>query len=272
MSTTRTTGGAALLALIGLPLASWAGSPPDILGVHTGMAPQEAYETLRGIDPGHNVALNQLTVPELYGERPVTFAMTPTTTGSNDQVLVSLTLPPQPQQVWQVHRLLIGFAGTLENLTGALHQKYGDQPFNSGIGGNPAIDWFFDAAGSPVRPTDPAGVLALKNCMNAQLQPFNVTPTATTGSSANLIHGVSHTTPLQFPPSFDPAANPQCQNLVWVHAVVLGGANASLEVTISDYTLQHRTAKAYSEAINAAVNRGQQAAQQKLQQQGAPKL
>lgn len=240
---------------------------PDILGVRPGMAPREAYEILKGVDPARSVALEQVTLPELYGEQPVTFAMAPATTGGYDQIRVSLTLPPSPQQVWQVHRLLINLAARLDDLVGALRQKYGDTPFNAGRGDHPTLDWFFDAQGQAVRPTDPQGSLALKQCMAAQLQPFNVTPT---GPAAGVIRGTAHATPLQFPAAFDPAVHPQCQNLIWVHAVAGAGGNPSLEVSISDYTLQHRTARAYAEAVNGVVTHGRQGAQK--QQQGAPKL
>lgn len=262
---------AGLVALLSAS-AQAAGGPPDILGIRLGMTPQQAFDLLKQIDPAHVAAADQMTIPELYGDRPVTFGLTTTTTGTNDQIFVNLTLPPAPQQVWQVRRTLSNFSVTADNLLASLQQKYGNEPFHSGLGGPTEIDWFFDQQWRPVNPTDPAGSFALKNCMGQQLNPMSVTPTAVVGSATPVVHSVPHTAPIQIPPVFDPDTPSKCQGLVWVHAIASPGTYASLDVTISDFTLQHVAAKTYANAVNAVVTQQQQKADRALQQQAAPRL
>ena len=92
---------------------------PNILGVSTGMSPGDAYNLLKEHDPAHSVVLEQVTYPQLYGTKPITYGMNTATTGNDDQFSVEITLPPNPQIVWRVHRALGRFSSTTPNVVGS---------------------------------------------------------------------------------------------------------------------------------------------------------
>src|ERR1700736_2782284 len=151
---------------------------PDILGVRTGIPAKQAYDLLKAIDPGHTVGLEQWTIPHLYSDKRIVFSMNPATTDPDNQIIVSITLPQNPQVVWQVHRSIGRFTSTKPNVLNSLFQKYGTpwnpnpgQPVNSDVGD---LYWFFDEQGRTVNRTSPADVLALKNCMNSVMPPWNL--------------------------------------------------------------------------------------------------
>src|ERR1700681_1688986 len=106
---------------------------PDILGIRTGMTAQQAYDLLKGIDPGHTVVVEQWTIPQLYADKPIIFSMNPATTGADNQIMVSITLPPNPQVVWRVHRSIGRFTSTKPNVLKTLFDKYGT-PWNPNPG------------------------------------------------------------------------------------------------------------------------------------------
>jgi hypothetical protein len=267
-----------------------AGAPsPDILGIRPGMAPQQALDLLRAHDPGHNVALSQYTIPWLYGDKPITYGMNPTTTGINDRIWVELTLPPNPQVVWEIHRL-IGvanrFTSTRENVLNSLYQKYGKPwsdnpaaPVNPHIG---TLQWLFDEQGRPANPTTAADSIKMRNCMNTGMWVGDGPPTGNTelaAQSNSLVPGSRRTTVLQVPASVDPAKNnPACNNLIYIRAEINGGSifdneeKFMMEITVNDVTLQHRATIALAQAINAKVQQGAQQEQQKAQQAKPPAL
>jgi hypothetical protein len=77
------------------------------------------------------------------------------------------------------------------------------------------------------------------------------------------------------PASYDPAKNPQCDNLVSVQTEINGGANDlkfSIQFWIYDYPLQHRTSIPVNDMLNAAVQRGIQQQQNDLSKAPLPKL
>src|SRR5579862_3450144 len=102
---------------------------PDILGARTGMAPGDAYNLLKAHDPAHSVALEQVAYPQLYGDKPITYGMNTATSGPDDLFSVEITLPPNQQVVWRVHRVLGRFSSNTTNVINSLLQKYGT-PWN----------------------------------------------------------------------------------------------------------------------------------------------
>jgi hypothetical protein len=271
-----------------LPQAPAAGGSklPDILGITTGMAPQQAYELLKTHDPGHTVALTQWTVPQIYGDKPITLGMNTANTGM-ETVYVALTMPPNAQAVWHIHRSIPQFTSTKTNVLNSLYQKYGmpwnpypGTPRNTDIG---SLQWFFDEQGRPVNPTAPADVLALKNCVNSTLQiwymAFPAMPAGNNGVATNSVTpGGPRTTVETVPPVLDPSKSPQCNNLIYVTVSVNGGVvrdtdlNFYLDFQISDYTMQHRAGVALNDALNAVVTKGAQQQRNDAQQQSVPKF
>src|SRR5579862_7801081 len=69
---------------------------PDILGVRTGMSPEQVYETLKGIDVTHRVTVAQVSIPALLGNKTAVFAMAPESRngGSAETMSVWISLPP----------------------------------------------------------------------------------------------------------------------------------------------------------------------------------
>jgi hypothetical protein len=258
---------------------------PDILGIHPGMTAQQAYGLLKAIDPGHTVTLDQWTIPQLYKDKPIVFSMNPATTGPDNQIVVSITLPPNPQVVWQVRRSIGRFTSTKPNVLNSLFHKYGTpwnpnpgQPVNSDLG---ELYWFFNEQGKPVNPpTAPADVLAFKNCLNAVMSPWNMPflPTAPGGANNTVAQGQPRTTVEPMPPPYDPSKNPQCNNLIRVHAEVNQGTVRDndlafyMEIDIADFTAQHRTNMALNDKLNAIVQQGAQQQRNNASQQSVPKL
>jgi hypothetical protein len=258
---------------------------PDILGLHTGMTAQQAYDLLKAIDPGHTVTLEQWTIPQLYADKPIIFSMNPATTGPDNQIVVSITLPPNPQVAWQIRRSIGRFTSTKPNVLNSLFQKYGTpwnpnpgQPVNSDLG---ELYWFFNEQGKPVPPpTAPADVLAFKNCMNSVMSPWNMPflPTAQGGTNNSLTQGQPRTTVEPMSPLYDPSKNPQCNNLIRVHAEVNNGIVRDndlafyIEIDIVDFTAQHRTNMALNDKLNAIVQQGAQQERDNAGKQSVPKL
>jgi hypothetical protein len=258
-----------------------AGGPPDILGIRIGMTVQQALDLLKAHDPGHSVALEQWTIPQLYGDKPITYAMTPSTTGLADRISVDVTLPPNPQVVWRIHRLIGPFTSTRDNVLNSLYQKYG-MPWNpdpnSLSGPIVVLDWFFNEQGRLANPgTSRDDVIAMKTCMNTVMQQWYWGGWPTTQDSLpsnSLVQGGPRGAVTTMPPMLDPSKNPQC-NLIHVQAGVKPGATGPtfvMNITISDFTSQHRTTMALNDALNAIVQRGAQQERRNAEQQAVPKL
>jgi hypothetical protein len=91
------------------PAPATGGKGPDILGLRVGMTPQEAYAQLQSIDQTHRVTVGQILIPPILGNQPVVYGMSPETLGpsnSSESLAVSISLPPNPQQVFLIHRQL----------------------------------------------------------------------------------------------------------------------------------------------------------------------
>ena len=263
------------------------GALPDILGLHTSMTAQQAYDLLKGIDPGHTVVLQQWTIPQLYADKPIIIDMTPANTGPDNQIDVTITLPPNPQVVWQIRRSIGRFTSTKPNVLNSLFQKYGTpwnpnpgQPVNSNLG---ELYWFFDEQGKPANPpTAPAELLAFKNCLGSVMAPWywGGWPSSNPAGQTNntVAQGGPRTSVEPMPPVFDASKNPQCNNLIRVHAELNGGIVRDndlaffMEVDIVDYTAQHRTNMALNDRLNAIVEQGAQQQRNNASQQAVPKL
>jgi hypothetical protein len=112
-----------LLAL-GLGAGAASAAAPDIVGIQAGMSPGDAYNAIRAFDTAHRVKMGQVAIPQLLGAKPAVYAMAPETENSiKDDLYVNLTLPPNPQQVWQIHRAISGIPNTLEQIVASLLQR-----------------------------------------------------------------------------------------------------------------------------------------------------
>jgi hypothetical protein len=128
---------------------------PDITGIRLGMPMAEAAAIVQKLNPGRPMdqlrdgpSANQLFVERLRvaDGRVVT------------DTYVSLTLPPQPQLVWQVSRTLQQPNVARATVIGALRQKYGKEAFDLRGTSVPAANddeivsmwWVFDEQGRAV--------------------------------------------------------------------------------------------------------------------------
>jgi hypothetical protein len=260
-----------------------ANSLPDILGARTGMAPGDAYNLLKEHDPAHSVALEQLTYPQLYGDKPITTGMNTTTGGNDDQFSVEITLPPNAQFVWRVHRVLGRFSSTTPNVINSLLQKYGT-PWNPNAPAPPdphegILRWFYDEQGH--RMDQAVAPLVLKNCMNSTLNSWfgDDAPRINGRTSTTMERSITRTATVTMPPLMDPSKNPQCTNLVVLEVRVNGGGivntgdlSFTLEFTMTDYTAQHRAEVALDNALNAIILHGAQQQRNAAGQQAVPKF
>jgi hypothetical protein len=260
------------------------GKLPDVLGLTTGMPMQQAIDLMKAHDPSHNVIIREWIAPQAFGDKPAIFQVSTATTGDDDTLDVNFTLPPQPQVVWGIHRTLGGrnrFSSTLTNVLNGLYQKYGT-PWNPNpqFPLNPGVQqWFFTEEGQRVNPTTPPDMNALKMCMNTMMQAWEIfltswEPTNQNGKAVQMFHVPPRTAIVNMPAAFDPAKNPNCNNLVYVHTQLNGGGSVndsilqfSIDFSIEDDPLQHRTVKPLNDMLNAAAQRGiqqQQSDQSKL--------
>jgi hypothetical protein len=262
--------------------AAAASPSPDILGIRIGMPLPQALDLLKAHDPGHSVALEQWTIPQISGDKPITYAMTSSTTGSAERISVDVTLPPNPQVVWRIHRTLGPFTSTKENVLNSLYQKYG-MPWNpdpNALAGSVVVlDWLFDEQGRLANPgTSRDDVLAMKGCMNTVMQQWSWNGWPATQDSLpsnSLVQGGARSVVQAIPPMLDPSKNPQCNNLIHVQAGIRPGATGPtflMNITVADFTLQHRTTMALNDAVNAIVQRGAQQQRNNASQQAVPKL
>ena len=261
------------------------GKLPDVLGITTGMPMQQAMDLMKAHDPGHGVIIRQWLIPQAFGDKPVTYQISTATTGEDDTLEVDVTLPPQPQVVWQIQRVIGGrnrFKSTLANVDNSLYQKYG-MPWNP----NPLLplnpkdqQWFFTEQGRALNPTARADVDALKACQNAVMQPWTILAPGIAGAGEGWkAVQVYHVPPrggiVKMPAAFDPAKNPQCNNLIYVHTGIDGSdedLRFAVHFSIDDYPLQHRTAQPLNDILNAVVERGIQQQRDADSKRPLPKL
>ena len=126
------------------PAAAQGAKGPDILGLRTGMTPQEVYTLLQSIDSTHRVTVGQILIPPILGNQPVVYGMSPETLGAgntSEAIAVSFSLPPNPQQVFMIHRRLVNtIHTTVDQIVASLRQKYGQESVPAAGGpNNPVI-------------------------------------------------------------------------------------------------------------------------------------
>jgi hypothetical protein len=248
------------------------------------MTPQEAYNLLKDHDPGHTVALGQTTIPQLYGDKAITVSMNPATQGVNDSMQLLLTVPPNPQVIWQVQRTLTGVTSTKANMANTLIQKYGtpwdpDRP-SPRAPGDGTYQWFFDEQGRSVNPTTPKDNVAMKTCLNQVNQAWSdgIPQGVQTVGSNFLQKGDPRQQVVPFPPLLDPSKSAPCNNVIFVRALLNGGFATdetqmfTLVITMSDYSLQRRKFVLLNDALNNIVQHGVQQQLDNAQQQSVPKF
>jgi len=256
---------------------------PDILGLRTGMAPGDAYNILKEHDPAHSVALEQVTYPQLYGTKPITYGMNTATSGPDDQFSAEITLPPNAQIVWRVHRVLGRFSGTTPNVVNSLLQKYGT-PWNPNAPSprdprDGIFRWFYDEQGH--RMDQSIAPIVLKNCMATTLNPWfgDDVPGMNGRTSTTVERSITRTSTVTTPPSVDPAKNPQCTNLVVLTVLVNGGGilypdalSFTMDFMMTDFTAEHRAEVALDNSLNSIILHGAQQQRNEAGQQAVPKF
>lgn len=269
-------------ALAQTPAASAGGKGPDILGIRTGMTPQEAYNALMAIDPAHRVTVGQIPIPALLGDKSAVYAMAPENlnTGGDGTISVAISLPPNPQQVFVVHRQLINsIHTTVDPILASLRQKYGPESTPMiGAGTSPALTWLYDEQGQLANPATAAN--SLKYCGNTGMTLITIAnfPLASLVIQPGVLtspYAVNGFFPI--PPIQDPSKNPECQGMVVVRAGVTGGQNNgvynySLDVTITAYGIEKRAAVALSGFLGNVAAKKQQQDLNKAKQQSVPTL
>jgi hypothetical protein len=261
----RTSAGVFALALGVLSIGANA-APPDIVGIQAGMSPGDAYNAIRAFDTAHRVKIGQVAIPQLLGAKPAVYAMGPETENSTkDDLYVNLTLPPNPQQVWQIHRAISQIPNTLEQIVASLLQKYGSN-YAKLLYNN--YTWIFTEQGEPAnlsRTDFNACEYRMAPAILLNLPPAGPQSTATIANLPPLFNA--------FPPLADPNQFPQCQHLVWVKASITGGyPNSHLDIDIQYPGLQHRTTYALTNFFNDLANKVQQQELKKNEQTAVPKL
>jgi len=252
-------------AVLALGAASAAAAPPDILGIRAGMSPGDAYQAVQAFDPTHRAVVAQIAIPELLGAKPAAFQITPETVDANkDMLVVNLTLPPNPQQVWQVRRLISGINTTRERLVAQITEKYGPN-FTMTPGGG--YLWPFDEKGQPLHlsPQD------VKDCQWVAVPATELDiPTLPAGNGV-----ITGKPPLlqHIPPAFDPSKHRQCPGLVWVKVDITGGGlNWAMNIELADFSLQNRTSFALMDFFNGIAAKQQQKATDSAQHSNLPTL
>lgn len=257
---------------------------PDILGIRTGMSPGDAFNILKAHDPAHSVVLEQVQYPQLYGDKPIVYGMNTATSGAADQFSAELTLPPNPQVVWRVHRVLGTFTANTPNVLNSVLQKYGT-PWNprAPAPADPhdgVLRWFYDEQGHRMDPGTAAGNLVYKNCLNSTMQPWfgDDVPGIQNRTSTTMERSFTRTQTVTMPPLVDPSKNPQCTNLVLLQVTINGGMlrdsdlSFTMDFMMADYTAEHRAEVALDNSLNAIIQHGAQQQRNDAGQQAVPKF
>ena len=277
----------AALASSTLPAHAEGTGGPDILGVRTGMSPEQVYETLKGIDVTHRVTVAQVSIPALLGDKTAVFAMAPEgrNSGSAETMSVWISLPPNPQQVWSVQRQFNGsIHTTIGQIIESLRQKYGPETVASMSNPNanpnaPDMFWIYDGKGHLA--DSATGKHIQKDCANYGLQPISIGNLPGPPASQVAAGAVSAAFSVQGPilmGVYDPTQHLDCQGWIQIHAYASGGFldhgvfNDSLFVSITDFGIQKRAAYALNQVLTGAANKQLQQDLNKANQQAVPKL
>jgi hypothetical protein len=271
------------IALFMSPAHAAGDAGPDILGVRTGMSPEQVYETLKSIDVTHRVTVAQVYIPALLGNKTAVYAMAPESrnSGGEETMSVWISLPPNPQQVWSVQRQFNGsIHTTIEQIVDSLRQKYGPETVSSMTPKSPEMFWIYDGKGHLADPA--TGKHIQKDCANYGLQPISISnvpgPPGSQVQAGALspTYGVSG--PLQITDQNDPTKHLDCQGWIQIHAYAGGGVldhgvfNDTLFVSITDFDIQKRAVYALNQFLTGVANKQLQQDLNKANQQAMPKL
>ena len=240
---------------------------PDALGITIGMSAADAYNALKVADAGHRVKVDQMRIPELLGGKAAVYLMSPDTQTSNDNAWVNITLPPNPQQVWEVHHQIGDIHVTREQAEASLLSKYGANPRSRSAG---VYLWFYDEQGNLLNLSQSD----FSNCSQT-IGPLDVLGAAVNGSASGTTRSStqSDVQMRQVPHLWDPSTFPQCQHVVWVQATLVGsGLIWQITVTISDYGLQHRSSAALIAFLNNLATQQQNKEINQAERTAVPKL
>jgi hypothetical protein len=104
---------------------------PDIVGVHLGMAPQEAMQIMRKQYPANYRVLVMPANSPLDGQvikgADDNFQISDPASGDSPLGYISFTAPPEKQVVWHVARYTRGMHVNRETLLATLREKYGKE-------------------------------------------------------------------------------------------------------------------------------------------------
>ena len=269
---------AAAAALL-LAVTSYAGiaraGAPDVLGVTTGMSPGDAYNAVKAADVTHRVALQQIAIPELLGDKAAVFKMGPDTLDPINVFYVNLTLPPNPQVVWQVYHFVGQLHVTQEQALASLTNKFGARyrtrtPITPTMGSG-TLRWIYDEQGNlsdmPFsREAKCTQTITPWNPLQAQ---YNGPATPGPPMRSTLPDVQIR----QIPAVFNPDTLPECQHLVWVDAAISGnGLLWNIGITISNYDLEHRNAIPLVNFLNGLAMKEQNKELDQARHTAVPKL
>jgi hypothetical protein len=138
---------------------------PDIVGVHLGMAPQQAMQAMRKQYPANYRVLEMPTYSPMDGEiikgSAGNFQISDPATGEAPLGYITFTAPPEKQVVWPAARYSRRMHVNRDTLLATLREKYGKETaslMSSGLQSARTTDsskiaemfWFFDEHGSGV--------------------------------------------------------------------------------------------------------------------------
>ena len=139
---------------------------PDLLGIYTGMAYLPARTQLQKHSTNVQVAPG--------GDPSVSFNLHSSDPKNPDMIDVYLTQPPNESSVWMITRAWVYYPGAggpplaLNNLVGALRDKYGKETMSSDHPVSLILYWIYDQSGK-LLPTAPA---ALQACDGGQYMSY----------------------------------------------------------------------------------------------------
>jgi len=251
-----------------------AGSP-DILGIRAGMSAADAYSAVKATDATHRVAVQQISIPELLGDKLAVFKMQPETQDTSNVFYVNLTLPPNPQAVWQVYHQLGQLHVTRQQALDSLLNKYGAKfrtrsPFTatSSVG---TFRWIYDEQGN----LSDMPMSQENTCTqtNAVMDTLGSTAAGGVQPGEGVFRFGQDVQLRRISPVYDPATLPQCQHLVWIDAQIQGNdLTWTITVTITDYDLQHRSGIALYGFLNDLATKQQNKEINQAEHTAIPKL
>jgi hypothetical protein len=159
-----------ILMIVSLTSNALAGGLPDIIGIQLGMPLEQANELLlKNGDPKARLKVMTTDLPTI--DKPVTSILVHAPPDEDEKptgetTIVNMTLPPNKQVVWRVHRLHIfpDRGMPRDTLLATLREKYGEEtdnytPLKELPSDKPPTDlwWLFDEQGGRVERLPPLG-------------------------------------------------------------------------------------------------------------------